>query len=455
MIKNLDLRDGKIGKLLWEFSLPAMIGMLVNAFYNIVARIFVGRGVGTLAIAATTVAMPIMTLLMAVAMLIGIGATALISIRLGQQKKEEVEKIAGNATFLLVLFPLIISGLYFLFSDPILRLFGASADVLPYARDYIHIIMMGAVPGAISYGMNNFIRAEGNPRVAMFTQIIGAVVNIILNYVFIFNLGWGIRGSALATITGQTISAIWVVSYFFTGRSKIKIKIKNFKPQIPIVTGIFAVGFAPFAMQIANSIQQTILNKILMTYGGDIALSAVGIVMSVAMLLLMPIVGISQGAQPLIGFNYGAQLYGRVRETLKKGILAGTSVAIVSYIILRTSATPIVELFSTGDTALTQMTVHALLTFLALMPIVGFQIIGANYFQAVGKPVQSTILSLSRQVLIFIPLLLILPNFWGIEGVWRTAPIADALSVLMTSTFLFFEMRKLRKKPSPAVLPNE
>ncbi len=446
MIKNFDLRDGNIGKLLWEFSLPAIIGMLVNAFYNTVSRIFVGRGVGSIAIAATTVALPIMTLLMAVAMLIGVGATALISIRLGQQKNEEVDRIAGNATLLLVVLPLLLSVIYFLFSDSILRIFGASQEVLPYARDYIHIIMMGAIPGAISFGMNNFIRAEGNPRIAMMTQIIGAIINIVLNYVFIFILGLGIKGSALAAICGQTVSAIWVLSHFLTGRSKIKIKLKNLMPQIEIVTKIITIGFAPFAMQIANSIQQTILNKTLMTYGGDIALSASGILMSVAMLLLMPIVGISQGAQPIIGFNYGAKLYGRVKETLKLGVTSGVVLASVSYIILRMFATPIVELFSKGDVALTQLTVHAMLTFLALMPIVGFQIVGANYFQAVGKPIQSTILSLSRQVFLFIPLLIILPNFWGIEGVWRTAPIADAISVMITSGFLFFEMRKMKKK---------
>ncbi|MGI6120322.1 MAG: MATE family efflux transporter [Desulfosporosinus sp.] len=453
MMKNLDIRNGKIGKLLWQFSLPAIIGMLVNAFYNIVSRIFVGRGIGSIAIAAITVALPIMTILFAIAMLIGIGATALISIRLGEQKMEEVEKIAGNAALLLIILPLLFSVIYFIFSDPILKLFGASSEVLPYARDYIHIIMIGAVPGAFSYGLNNVIRAEGNPRIAMLTQIIGAVINIILNYVFIFILGWGIKGSALATITGQTVSAIWVLSYFYTGRSMIKIRLRNLKPKIPIVIRTITIGFAPFAMQISNSIQQIILNKALMTYGGDIALAAAGIIMSIAMLLLMPIVGISQGAQPLIGFNYGARLYKRVKETLLKGILAGTAMASVGYIIIITCAVPIVGLFSKGDTALTQLTVHALVTFLAVLPIVGFQIVGANYFQAVGKPVQSTILSLSRQVLIFIPLLLILPNYYGIEGVWITAPIADVLAVMLTAAFLFFEMKKMKmfKKSSLAV----
>lgn len=455
MRKSLDIGNGNISRLLWEFSLPAIIGVLVNALYNIIARIFVGRSIGSIAIAATTVAFPIMTIYMAVAMLIGVGATALISIRLGQQKKQEAEKIAGNATLLLIVLPLILSGVYFLFSNTILTLFGASRDVLPFARDYIHIIMMGVVPGAISFGMSNFIRAEGNPRFAMFTQIIGAVINVILNYVFIFNLELGIKGAALGTIIAQTASAIWVLSYFLQGHSKIKIRFKNLKPQFAVVIRIVSIGFAPFAMQMAHSVQQTILNQTLMAYGGDLALSAVGIIMSVAMLLFMPIVGISQGAQPLIGFNYGAKKYERVQETLKKGIIAGTVLAVLGYILVQTCATPIVALFSKGDTALTHLTSHALVTFISLFPIIGFQIVGANYFQAVGKPVQSTILSLSRQVLFLIPLLLILPNFWGIEGVWRAVPIADSLSVILTASFLFYEMKKMKMNmPAGVVQPS-
>ncbi|WP_066633721.1 MATE family efflux transporter [Desulfolucanica intricata] len=454
MTKNLDIRNGDIGRLLWEFSLPAIIAVLVNALYNIISRIFVGRGIGSVAIAATTVAFPIMIFIMAVAMLIGIGATALISIRLGEQKKQEAENIAGNAALLLILLPLILSGVYFLFSEPILTLFGASQEVLPYARDYIHIIMMGVVPGAVSYGMSNFIRAEGNPRFAMLTQIIGAVINVILNYVFIFNIGLGIKGAALGTIIAQTVSAILVLGYFLQGRSQIKIRLINLKPQFAIVIKIVSIGFAPFAMQLANSVQQTILNHTLMTYGGDLALSAVGIIMSVAMLLFMPIVGISQGAQPIIGFNYGAKQFDRVQETLKKGIMAGTALAVSGYILVQTFATPIVALFSKGDTALTQLSVHAMVTFLAVFPVIGFQIVGASYFQAVGKPVQSTILSLSRQVLFLIPLLLILPNFWGIEGVWRAIPIADILSVILTASFLLYEMKEMKRKKLSGVVQS-
>lgn len=444
----LSLRNEKIGKLLWEFSLPAIIGMLVYALYNIISRIFVGKGIGHIAVAAVTVAFPIMTLLFAVAMLIGIGATALISIRLGEKRMDEVEKIAGNAATLLILLPLTLSLIYFGFSDSILMLFGAEDEVLPYAKDYISIIMLGAVFGSLSFGMNNFIRAEGNPRIAMMTQIIGAVVNIILHYIFIFIFGWGIKGAAIATIISQLVSASWVLSHFLLGRSRIKLRLVNLKPQLSIVLRIFTIGFAPFSMQIANSIQQTILNKNLYFYGGDMALAAAGIIMGVAMLLMMPIVGVSQGAQPIIGYNYGAGDIGRVKETLKKAIMVGTAMATTGYIILWLFAEPIVGLFSENDLALTELTVPALLTFLALLPVVGFQIVGANFFQAIGKPVQSTILSLSRQVLLFIPLLLILPKYLGIQGVWITAPIADALAIMITAGFLFYE---LKRKPEQVV----
>lgn len=446
MDKSLEMREQKIGRLLWKFSWPAIVGMLVNALYNIVDRAFVGRGVGFIGIAATTVAFPIMIIFMATSMLIAIGATALISIRLGEQKKEEAEKIAANAMLLLILFPLLLTIVYLLFPDQILGLFGAEGNVLPYAKDFTHIIVFGSVFGSIAFGMNNFIRAEGNPTIAMLTQIIGAVINVILNYIFIFKLGLGIKGSAMATISGQFVSALWVLSYFLSSRSLIKIRLKNFKPQFPIVISIMSIGFAPFAMQIANSIQQMILNKTLFALGGDLALSAVGIIMSVATLLVMPVVGLSQGAQPLIGYNYGARQYARVKETLAKTVIASIGIASFGYLIMRIWPTQIVGLFSEGDIALTEMTSPAMLTFFALLPIVGFQIPCASYFQAVGKPVQSAVLSLSRQVLFFIPLLIFLPHIWGIQGVWRTAPIADSLSVLFTGTLIYFEMKNLKVK---------
>jgi len=346
MNNELAMAKQNIGSLLWKFSLPAIVGMLVNALYNIIDRIFVGRGVGSLAIAATTVAFPLMLILMAFSMLIGIGATALISIRLGEQKKEEAEKIIGNALGMLIILPLIIAIVYLLFSDPILIMFGASPEVLPYARDFTHIIMLGSVLGSLGMGMNNFIRAEGNPQLAMKTQLVGTLVNVVLNYIFIFKMGFGIKGSALATIAGQMVTAIWVLSYFFSGRSLVKIRLRNLKPQVPILASIVAIGFAPFAMQLANSVQNLILNKSLFAYGGDMALSTVGIIMSISTLLFMPVAGVSQGAQPIIGYNYGAKQYGRVKETLKKAVIASTGISIVGFLVIHLCPTQIAGLFS-------------------------------------------------------------------------------------------------------------
>lgn len=448
--RSQELESGPVGRLLWQFSWPAIVGMMCNALYNIVDRAFVGRGVGTLAIAATTVAFPLMIILLALSLLIGVGATALISIRLGEQKKEEAEVVAANATSLLVLLPLCFSIIYLLFPEPILRLFGASSEVLPYARDFMHIIMLGSVFGGLSMGMNNFIRAEGNPVMAMSTQVLGALINGVLNYTFVFQVGMGIKGSALATVLGQLFSTIWVLSYYLTGRSLIKLKLRNFRPRLPILLSIVSIGFAPFAMELATCLQQVILNKSVLTYGGDLGLSAVGILMSIITLLFMPILGISQGAQPLIGFNYGARRFDRVKATLKKAIFAGSCVSVTGYLVMRIWPVEIAGIFTKGDIALTRMTADAMLVFFCMIFMLGFQIVCSQYFQAVGKAVQAAILSLSRQVLFFIPLLLILPHFWGINGVWRTAPIADGLSVIITAVFILNEMKSLATEAKEA-----
>lgn len=446
MDRSLEMRERSIGRLLWSFSLPAIVGMLVNSLYNVIDRIFVGRGIGSLAIAATTVAFPLMVVLMAVSILVGVGATALISIRLGEQKKEEAERIAGNAMTMLILLPAAAAGLFFVFSEPILVACGASPEVLPYAMDFTQIIMLGAVFSSVSMGANNFIRAEGNPKVAMYTQLIGAVFNIILNYVFIFIFGWGMKGSAFATILAQMISALWVIGYFATGRSLVKIRLANLRPQWAVLSGIMGIGFGQFAMQIAASVQQVVLNNTLTAYGGDMALSAIGIVMSIATLLFMPVLGVAQGAQPLIGYNYGARLYKRVVDTWKLAVLAGTGIVLVGYLVLHIWPEQLVGMFSEGDTELIAFTTHAMLIYMALIPLVGFQTVSTTYFQAVGKARQAAVLSLSRQILFFIPLLLILPRYWGAEGVWRAAPIADALAIGLSAVMIYFEIKNLKKE---------
>lgn len=437
------LAEDNITKLLIRFSIPAIVGMLVNAFYNVIDRIFVGNSVGALGIAAITVTFPIMLLVMAFAMLIGVGASTLVSIRLGQQKKEEAELIMGNAVVLSVIVSIIISISSIIYIEPLLRLCGASPNVLPYAKDFARIILLGAIFHMISMGMNNFIRAEGNPKIAMYTMLIGALLNCILNPTFIFGFGLGIKGSALATLVSTLVSSTWVMWHFLGGRSTLKLRLHNFRVQLGITIDILAIGLAPFFMQMAASLVNVILNTGLNTYGGDIAVSGMGIVSSIMTLILMPLFGINQGLQPIIGYNYGARQYDRVKEALKKGILAATAVATIGFIVTQLLPGPLVSLFSKNDPALTAFGTRAMRIALFFLPIIGFQVVAANYFQAVGKPLQAAILSLSRQVLIFIPALLVLPRFFGIDGVLAAGPTADLLASILTGTWLMLEMRKL------------
>jgi len=452
MDRSKQMGEGNVTRLLIKFSIPGIIGMLVNALYNIVDRIFVGRVVGSLGIAGITIGFPVMLVTMAFSMLVGMGATSLISIRLGEQKKEEAELITGNAIVLLILIAITFSALGLIFLDPLLKIFGASSAVLPYATQYLRIILLGTVLMSIGFGMNNFIRAEGNPRVAMYTMLIGAVANIILNYIFIFIFGLGIKGAAVATIISQGISSAWVLYYFLFGNSVLRIRRINLKLNPSIILKVLAVGFPMFAMQLVNSLQQAILNKSLSIYGGDLAISAMGIIFSIGTIIIMPVTGINQGAQPIIGYNYGARQYDRVKKTLKLAILAATSIALIGFLVIRLFPEQMIALFSKNDIELIKMGTHGLLTFFLLLPVVGFQIIGSNYFQAVGKPKQATILTLSRQALLFIPALLILPHFWGLEGIWRTAPVADLGSFVLTGICLLNELKNLDRQHNKKVL---
>ncbi len=439
-----EMESGNISKLLLKFSLPAIVGMLVNALYNVVDSAFVGRGVGDLALAGITVSLPLMTTFMACVMLIGMGATSLISIRMGEKKGDEAEKIIGNALVLFIIIGLFLTVLGLIFLEPILTLFGASPDVMPYALDYMRVILLGSVFMADGLGMNNFIRAEGNPKIAMNTMLIGAITNIILDYIFIFIFNWGIKGAAFATIISYSVTSTWVLYHFLHGNSKLKIKLENLRLNKVMVKGIMVVGFPTFAMQITGSIQHLILNRSLAHHGGDMALAAIGIIMSVSTLLVMPAMGISQGAQPIIGYNYGAKKYGRVKDTLKLAIISATSIVTLGYLISIFWPTQLISLFNENP-ELIDLGTHAMGIFYKFLPLIGIQIMSASYFQAVGKPHQATILSLSRQVFIFIPLLVIFPLRWGLEGIWWSSPISDIAASIVTGIWLWIEIRHLSK----------
>lgn len=440
------LGEEKVLSLLIKFSIPAVVGMLVNALYNVVDRIFVGRGVGSLAIAGIVVGFPLMILLMAFGMLIGIGGTALVSIRLGEGKKEEAEKILGNSLILLAVIPVIIIVLGLLFMDTILGWFGASEAVLPYAKSYLTIILYGAVFQTVGFGLNNFIRGEGNPQMAMMTMLIGAILNTVLDPIFIFTFNMGIEGAALATIISQAVSAIWVLHYFLKGKSLLKFRRSNLKLDMSIVKGIIAIGLAPFALQIAASVQTAIMNTSLLRYGGDVAISGMGVINSIAMLILMPVFGINQGAQPIIGFNYGAKKFDRVKSALKLAIAAATIVVLTGYIGVMLFPHELIRMFNDKDDALIEFGVRAIRIFLIFLPIIGFQIVSSNYFQAVGKPKKAMFLSLSRQVIILIPSLLILPTFFGLNGILYAGPFSDLVASVVTGILLFNELRHLEEK---------
>ncbi|MEF9935169.1 MAG: MATE family efflux transporter [Clostridium sp.] len=440
-----------VGKLLLKFSIPAIVGMLVNALYNIVDRIFVGQGVGTLALSGVTIAFPIMNIIMGFGMLVGIGATALISIRLGQQRHDNAEHIFGNAITLSVILSLAITVLGIIFLDPLLEAFGATGQVLSYSRDYMFIILLGNLFGTTSFGLNNVIRAEGNPKIAMATMIIGAIINAILNPVFIFGFDMGIKGAAIATIIAQLASLIWVIAHFYSSKSMLKIRKKYLILDLTIIRGIFAIGASPFAMQIAASAITVVMNKQLVYHGSDISIAVMGVVNAVTMFILMPIFGLNQGVQPIIGYNYGAKQYTRVKKALNLAIIAATVVSIVGYALVAIFPEPIIMLFAnkSDPTILKEFLeqgTYAFRVYLCMLPIVGFQIVSSNYFQCVGKAKYSIFLSLSRQVIILLPLLFIMPRVAGLHGVYLAGPISDALSSLLTGIFITLEIKKLNKE---------
>ncbi|HHV38319.1 MAG TPA: MATE family efflux transporter [Tepidimicrobium sp.] len=443
------LGEEAVGKLLIRFSIPAIVGMMVNALYNIVDRIFIGKDMGSIGIGAIFVGSPVALILMAFGMLIGIGGNSLSSIRLGQNRKDEAESILGNAFTLLVIISLIltISGLIFI--EPLLRLFGASKDILPHSVAYLSIILIGSPFQSVGFGLNNFIRGEGNPKIAMNTMLIGAILNIILDYIFIFKFNMGIKGAAWATIISQAVSAAWVINYFSGNRSMLKLRKKNLALKTDIVKDILSIGFAPFSMQLAASMVTAILNNTLSTYGGDVAISSMGVIHSITMLILMPVFGINQGAQPIIGFNYGAQQYDRVTDALKKAIIAATSVVGLGFILTQTMPAQLFKLFlNEGDDIVNILEVgtRGLRIYLALLPIVGFQIVSSNYFQATGKPRQAALLSLSRQVLVLIPALIILPRFFELTGVWAAGPVSDLVASTLTAIFLVGDFKNLKEE---------
>ena len=460
--------QGSVARLLVQFSLPAIVGMMTQALYNLIDRVFIGRALGDDGIAGITVCFPFMLILIAFGMLVGFGAAAVISIRLGERHHAAAERALGNAAVMLVIASFTLTVIGQLFLDPLLRLFGASEMVLPYAHDYMQIILWATIFQLLGFGLNAAIRAEGNPPIAMITMLVGVLLNIALAPFLIFDsgwpmpiahwlihslpifylpgCGWGMKGAALATACAQCVSATWVVWYFIGGRSLLKLRAATMRLHWPTCRKILLIGSPPCCLQLAACVLQGILNHQLKFYGGDMAIAIIGVIWAFVMMLLMPIFGLNQGAQPLIGFNYGAQKFDRVKRTLLSAIIFACTVTTGGYAIIWFFPTQIFLLFDPQNAAMATLGAHAMRVSMMMLPVVGFQIVGASYFQAVGKPKISMLLSLSRQILLLIPAVLILPAFYGLEGVWYALPTADACSSILTGACLFLELRHLQRR---------
>ena len=462
MRENMDAADRlgteSIGKLLLKFSIPAITGMLVNALYNVVDRIFVGQGVNEIALGGLSLVLPLMTIGMAFAMLFGIGAANMISIRLGQGRRQDAENALNHCFFLLVCVSILLMAVGLIFLDPILSLMGAAegSEALSYAKSYFRIILYGQVFFLVSFGLSHCTRAQGFPTVTMIGMIIGAVLNTILDPIFIFVFKWGVEGAAWATIISQFVSAVYMLSFVMGKKAVVKLKPVLFKPELSVIIQIMAFGSAQFLMQFLMSAVQLINNISVGWYGaaalgvangGDVALSGMNINGSILMLILMPVFGINQGAQPILGYNYGAKKFKRVLRAYLGAVAAASSICILGFTIAMIFTVPLIRIFAPdGSPALMHFAPRAMRIMMFLLPLAGFQIVSSNFFVVTGRPKTSIFLSMLRQCLALIPCILIFGKIWGLWGVVASTPVADGFSFLLTGVLISFEIKKLRSK---------
>lgn len=435
------LGEAPIGKLLVEYSIPAIIGMTLTSLCNIIDSIFIGHGVGALAISGLAITFPLMNLLVAFCTLVGVGGATLSSIRLGQKDKKGAEDILGNVAILCVINAIFYGGLAFIFLEPILFFFGASEATLPYARDFMQVILLGSPISYVMIGLNNIMRATGYPKKAMLSSMLTVGCNIILAPIFIFVLNWGIRGAALATICSQFIGMLWVLYHFYSPKTYIRFQRHSMRLKQHIIANIFAIGMSPFVMNVCACCIVIFINNRLLNYGGDMAIGAFGILNRIQMLFVMIVMGITMGMQPITGYNYGAQHFDRVKRTLKLGITAGCIITTLGFIIGELFPGIFVGMF-TDNHELTDEATLALRIGILSFPVVGAQIVITQFFQSIGKARISIFLSLSRQLLFLLPGLAFLPPFYGVEGVWFSMPLSDALAFAVAALMLAYHYKK-------------
>lgn len=444
MSQTNDLAHKPISKLLLSYFIPAFIGVFINALYNIVDRIFIGQLVGAEALSGISIVFPIMLAMTAFGMLLGIGGGILVSINLGRKNKEKAEQVLGTAFTLMIIVSLSISIIGMLLKAPLLKMFGVTEITLDYANEYLNYILCGTIFQLIGFSLNNIIRAEGNARIAMISMIVSAGSNIVLDYIFVYHLGMGVSGAALATVISMAILSAWVLVHFRSSRSVVRLSRKNITLNFRLAKEIGSAGFPPFAMQLAGSFVQGIMTGQLVKLGGDLAVGAMGVIMSISMMIIMSMVAINMASQPIFGYNHGAQQFDRVKTCLKLSVMAATGIGVVSFAMVQLFPDVLVGFFNSDSPELLAMSEMGLRTAMASLPIIGFQIIIGNYYQSIGKSRIATILPLTRQVFVLIPLILILPKFFGLQGAWLAMPISDTVAAIIVLVIFRKDWKKMK-----------
>lgn len=433
-----------IGSLLLQYSVPAVIASVATSLYNIIDSIFIGRGVGAMAIAGLAITFPLMNLVMAFCMFIAVGGAAVSSIFLGQQNRDRATDVLNNVLVLCLIHSVVFGGLAFVFLDDILIFFGATDSTIPFAREFMQVILLGSPISYVFIGLNNIMRATGYPRKAMISALLSVVANIIIAPILIFKLDWGIRGAAFSTICGQTVALIWVLIHFSSSKSFVHFDFRMSWLKWTIVRRIYAIGMSPFLMNVCACVVVIFINHALLDCAGsdgDLAVGAFGILNRTTMFFVMIVFGVTQGMQPILGYNYGAGNIVRVKRTLRIGIWIGVAITSVGWALTELIPSTISSLF-TVDPTLIAIASRGFRIYFIFYPLVGAQIIIQNFFQAVGHPIYSIILSLTRQLLLLIPFLSIFPGIWGVDGVWASMTGSDMLSFFLAIGILAWATRR-------------
>ena len=446
MDRTLELRSEKIWKLLIKYSVPAVIGTMVNAIYNIVDRIFIGKFAGEDSLAALTIAFPVMMIMFSFVTLISVGNAALLSIRFGEQDRQGANHVFANALTLAVGTMIVMITLIFMNFDFVLGLFGAEPQVIGEAKKYLSIIMPGTFFQAFAFIFNGTVRTEGHPRLAMTAMSLSAITNIILDYVFVVVLRMGVQGAAIATVIGMFVGLSILLAYFLKGNSSLTITKRDLVPDIKIVRKIFSIGFAAFMGTVGTSVSMTILNRALSTYGGTAAIASMGAINSLFTLFIMPIFGLQDGMQPIIGYNYGAGKIHRSYKALKTGIMVGVIFSTFVFIMMQVFPKTFIGLFLNRGSETFDVAVKGLRIYIIMLPVLCINFMGITFFQSTDNGKISAILGMLRHFLILIPILLILPPIAGLTGVWFSAPLADFISILITVFALVINYNKVNKE---------